>query len=126
MKESVEIIRAIEASGIEGAQLGIFCPGCGVAHFVNVLPYRDACPVWSWNGNRDTPTFSPSLLVTWNGSKRGDDDNQRHPHSEGGKRVCHSFVVDGQWQFLGDCTHRLRGQTVPIPAFRYYEEDAGA
>lgn len=28
---------------------------------------------------------------------------------------CHSFVVDGQMQFLGDCTHALAGQTVPIP-----------
>ena len=28
--------------------------------------------------------------------------------------VCHSFVSDGQWQFLGDCTHALAGQTVPV------------
>ena len=29
--------------------------------------------------------------------------------------VCHSFVVNGQIQFLPDCTHALAGQTVPIP-----------
>jgi hypothetical protein len=28
---------------------------------------------------------------------------------------CHSFLVDGQIQFLGDCTHALAGQTVPLP-----------
>lgn len=29
--------------------------------------------------------------------------------------VCHCFVADGAMQFLGDCTHALAGQTVPIP-----------
>lgn len=27
---------------------------------------------------------------------------------------CHSFIVNGQWQFLGDCAHALAGQTVPM------------
>ena len=31
--------------------------------------------------------------------------------------VCHSFVVDGRIQFLGDCTHELACQTVDIPDF---------
>lgn len=119
---AIEITRAIDVKGVDGAQLGIFCPGCGTAHFVNVKAWGDPAPIWKWNGNRDKPTFSPSLLVTWNGSKRGDDDSPRHPHSTDHKRVCHSFVVDGCWQFLSDCTHTLRGQTVPIPAFRYYDD----
>mgnify|MGYP007013250410 CR=1 FL=1 len=29
--------------------------------------------------------------------------------------VCHSFVVDGRMQMLGDCTHALAGQKVDIP-----------
>jgi hypothetical protein len=28
---------------------------------------------------------------------------------------CHSFVVEGQMQFLSDCTHEMAGQIVPIP-----------
>lgn len=31
--------------------------------------------------------------------------------------VCHSFVVDGRIQFLGDCTHELVDKTVDIPDF---------
>jgi len=31
--------------------------------------------------------------------------------------ICHSFVTDGQIQFLGDCTHKLAGRTVPLPAW---------
>lgn len=33
------------------------------------------------------------------------------------KTVCHSFITDGQIQFLNDCTHPLAGQTVPLPNF---------
>ena len=33
--------------------------------------------------------------------------------------VCHSFVTDGRIQFLGDCTHKLAGQTVNIPEWPY-------
>ena len=28
--------------------------------------------------------------------------------------VCHSFIRDGQWQFLADSTHALADQTVPM------------
>jgi hypothetical protein len=45
------------------------------------------------------------VLVTYEWGKDG----------EGGKDVCHSFVRDGQIQFLGDCTHALKGQTVERP-----------
>jgi hypothetical protein len=31
--------------------------------------------------------------------------------------VCHSFVREGQIQFLGDCTHAFAGQTVPMIPF---------
>lgn len=33
--------------------------------------------------------------------------------------VCHSFIKDGQIQYLDDCTHRLKNQTVPL---KPYEE----
>ncbi|MHC8396108.1 hypothetical protein ACYZT8_21075 [Pseudomonas sp. LB3P93] len=32
-----------------------------------------------------------------------------------GDCVCHSFVIDGCIQFLGDCTHELASQTVDLP-----------
>jgi hypothetical protein len=39
-------------------------------------------------------------------------------------RVCHSFVVDGRIQFLGDCTHHLAGQTVDLPPWPYSTEES--
>lgn len=77
---------------------------------------------WDFNGDFDRPTFSPSVKVEglqtqrdekgrWNGEYvRGADGNPL-------PRVCHSFVRDGQIQFLGDCSHTLAGQTVPLMPF---------
>ena len=112
----------------QGGLLTWWCPGCNSPHQVRaairepaiVTPdpadpdwtppreYYDARDgAWTWNGSATRPTFMPSVLVTYSGR----DANQ--PGSP--PAVCHSFVVDGQMQMLGDCTHALAGQTVPIP-----------
>lgn len=87
------------------------CPGCKTAHGIRnkaaTLPGEHDGPGWHWNGNAERPTFTPSVLVRYPGSDAGQDGAP--------PAVCHSFVVDGQMQFLTDCTHVLAGQTVPIP-----------
>lgn len=55
---------------------------------------------WTWNGSLDKPTIQPSIK-TW--SKNDGSD------------TCHSFVTDGKIQYLGDCFHELKGQTVELP-----------
>jgi hypothetical protein len=38
---------------------------------------------------------------------------------------CHSFLKDGQWQFLSDCAHAMAGQTVdmvPLPNYLNHGE----
>lgn len=64
------------------------CPGCE-------SPVR--IKGWLWNGNAEQPTFSPSILTTMHGHR------------------CHSFIRDGKIEFLNDCTHELKGQTVDLP-----------
>jgi hypothetical protein len=61
---------------------------------------------WQWDGNVDAPTLSPSIRssVNW-------------PAEDGGPEVCHHFLKAGVLQFLGDCTHDLKGQSVPLPDF---------
>ena len=79
----------------------LFCPGCQCGHVFYTQPwnYGDRPgPVWKFNNNLENPTFSPSLLI-----------NKSTP-----ERRCHSFVRDGQWQFLGDCYHNLAGKTVDL------------
>lgn len=76
------------------------CPGCNTVHTIFVAGNEK--PRWDWNGDREKPTFSPSILV----------QQDWGPNHE--QRICHSFVRDGQWQFLGDCTHELKGKTVDM------------
>ena len=76
---------------------GHYCPGCDMLHIFDSR--------WSFNGDMDKPTFSPSMLVqyTWG------------PENE--KKRCHYFLRAGQLQFLSDCTHHLVGQTVELPDY---------
>ena len=96
----------------EGGGLLFWCPGCDGAH--RVMIGAGPGPRWGYNGDPDAPTFTPSVLVTYNGPDAGKDrgDGRLAPPS-----VCHSFVRDGKIQFLRDCTHHLAGQTVDLPDF---------
>jgi hypothetical protein len=85
----------------EEGSLWFECPGCEMVHRIMHRPGPE--PRWGWNGNLESPTFTPSVLVRYSWSD--------------GDRVCHSFVTDGRIQFLGDCTHALAGQTVDLPAW---------
>ncbi len=89
----------------EGGRLTFWCPGCDRAHVVQVGDGRG--PRWCWTGGAERPTFRPSVLVRYDGADAGQDGAP--------PAVCHSFITDGQIQFLTDCTHALAGQTVPLP-----------
>lgn len=105
----------------EGGRLLFFCPGCNEAHQVTVGDGPG--PRWGFNGDYDRPTFTPSVLVRGYAVERDGDGKwtgqwKRDAAGNPVPSVCHSFVRDGQIQFLGDCTHALAGQTVPLEAFR--------
>ena len=34
--------------------------------------------------------------------------------TDGRRYVCHSFVTDGVWRYLGDSTHEQAGRSVPV------------
>lgn len=108
--------RATLAEAPDGQVLILRCPGCEDNHQVHVGR-------WSWNGDLEKVTLSPSLLVRaiqWD-TERHDRETfkrriERHPEVPAGEHtVCHSFVTDGRIQFLGDSTHVLSGQTVDLP-----------
>lgn len=62
---------------------------------------------WTWNGSVDSPTLRPSILTKVAGRKYLET-------GEYTEQICHSWVTDGKVQFLDDCTHELRGQTVEL------------
>jgi hypothetical protein len=74
-----------------------YCLPCGGAHRI----WTEGKLIWTFNGNVDAPTFSPSL---------------KHTRRFGGvfMRICHYFIEDGLIKYQADCTHELAGQTVEM------------
>lgn len=71
-------------------RLVFMCPACKCGHWFN--------DTWNFNGDMVNPTVTPSILTV------------------GAFGKCHSFITDGKIQFLDDCEHDLKGQTVPLTA----------
>lgn len=99
-----------------GMYYRFWCPGCRENHVVTVCD-DGSHPSWTFNGNPERPTFSPSIKVT--GTRMITDDERsrimRGELVEPEPRCCHSFVRDGRIEFLSDCTHHLAGKTVDLP-----------
>lgn len=99
---------------LEGGMVSFWCEGCEMYHGVTIDKTKS--PSWDFNGDYEKPTFSPSIRV-------------RIPHPEGysirdtapvgwnGKvvdHICHSFITDGEIQYLSDSTHELAGWTIDL------------
>lgn len=87
-----------------------WCPACEELHdFAVEQPFSNGAR-WFWceNENAEAPTFSPSMNITV-GPMPADSERP------GAIDVCHYFLSKGELCYLGDCTHRLAGQTVPLP-----------
>lgn len=122
-----------------GDSLFFWCPGCDDLHSVSVK-------LWEWDGDLIAPTISPSILVQGSvhmcpatyehyelcedpencgavGHVLMEDDKQGHMRKHVAEPPfgnCHSFLRNGQWEFLGDSTHKLAGknaQMVPLPVW---------
>lgn len=91
-----------------GGHIAHWCPACAELHeFAVDRAFRNGAR-WTFDGKPNAPTFSPSMNIRigpWPaGSKKA-----------GTVEVCHYFLKRGRLQYLGDCTHRLAGQTVDLP-----------
>lgn len=93
-----------------------FCRGCGGTHQV---PFDNSTGLnWSFNGNKEKPTFTPSLLNTWSANPEAKEEFKEWRK----ERRCHLFIVDGMIQYLSDCTHELAGQTIPMEEIEFLVE----
>lgn len=101
----------------DDGRLLFYCEGCQMLHGVTNS--------WSFNGDFEKPTFSPSVLVR--GTQRITDEEHdliiNGEHVEPKPFACHSFVTDGKIQYLNDCTHQLAGKTVELPNEEKWFED---
>lgn len=85
-------------------ELGFYCPGCKCKHFIsdqhtNIKAMGNG--PWTFNDNFEKPTINPSILVSFT-------------YNENIDYICHSFIKNGKIQYLFDCTHKLKGQTIEM------------
>lgn len=95
----------------DDGMIGIYCPGCATHHVIATKVPLENGACWTFNNDFESPTFSPSLLVRTGKYVPGHEDFD----NEGLSSICHSFIKEGMIQFLDDCTHELKGQTVNLP-----------
>lgn len=95
------VVHTVSNPGQHGAKFLIFCPGCNCCH-----GWNDG---WTFDGNLDSPSVSPSLLVSHLPNKINDEIVYNG--------ICHSFIRNGNIEFLSDCTHKLASQTVKLKAW---------
>lgn len=123
-------LRHVDDHGHHYEALMFVCPGCatpytfpdGTEHTpsgVHMLPVSgdaNGRPVWTWDGNLEAPTLSPSIAT------------KIHPYDEQSRPLgfCHSYLRGGVFEFLTDSTHKYSGQHVPMPDLpRWAEDDDG-
>lgn len=99
----------------DSGEVFFICPGCGLGH---CLPTAEGkSPRWGFNGSKDRPTLSPSILAK--GVELLTEDEVAIVEQGGTVKprpvTCHSFVREGRIEFLADSTHKLAGQTVDLP-----------
>ncbi len=79
-----------------------WCPGCQELHAFAVDQPLSNGARWSFNGDIEKPTFSPSMNYVGH---------------------CHYTITAGMIQFHGDSVHALKGQTVPLPELPAHSRD---
>jgi hypothetical protein len=94
---------------VEGAGYSFHCPGCGQHH---VFYTEGDGPKWSFNGDTDRPTFSPSLKNSHPGQPAVEDPEK--PEEAIPAFCCHLHVENGVLKYCPDCTHAFAGLNVPM------------
>jgi hypothetical protein len=108
----------VDAPVAEATHVKLNFPGpVGALHLpVIIKGIRDGTNCWTWNGDTEKPTLRPSVLTE--GTERITDEEHAILMASGKVEPrsyrCHTWVNDGKAQFLDDCSHDLRGQTVDM------------
>lgn len=74
------------------------CPGCGHSH---AFYTSEGKPRWTFDGNMEKPTFTPSMNVKWSRTVDGQVIQR-----------CHFILTAGVFHFLTDCTHQAAGTSI--------------
>ena len=81
-------------ANVGDGMLSHYCPGCKSIHLIAVHEPFENGAQWTFDGNAESPTFSPSINIVG---------------------YCHYFIRAGKVEFCSDSKHHLAGQTVDLP-----------
>lgn len=97
------------ADGYTAGGLAHWCPACESMHAFAIDGKNWNGAQWTWDGNVEAPTFTPSMNITIN--------PPGHPHYQADVETsrCHYFLRAGVLEYLGDCTHALANQKINLP-----------
>lgn len=110
------MLRRVTEGELAYQTLMFWCPGCErpgddgqMFGGLHMLPVNSTLksPSWEWDGDLQAPTLSPSILSRY--------DYFTGPDTAPRAVICHSYLRDGIFEFLGDCTHPLAGRKVSMP-----------
>lgn len=108
-------LRRIGSNPSYSGGLAHWCPACAEVHVFTIEGKNSSGAAWTWNGNIDKPTFTPSMLI-----RTGPRPTVPVGRPDAGRvDVCHYILTDGVINYCGDCTHGLAGQSVPLPDWPY-------
>ena len=101
--------RVDRSDGYTAGGLAHWCPACEGMHQFALDGKNSSGAQWTWDGNVEMPSFSPSMNI------RVNMPDMRGYQPDAMNSVCHYFLKAGVIQYLGDCTHAMKGQNVPLP-----------
>lgn len=75
---------------------------------------------WTFNNNLISPTFSPSVRHYY-------DTYDEVTRTKTGEIItCHYFIVEGKFNYCGDCQHKLNSQQgVSMVSFEHAPDELG-
>jgi hypothetical protein len=88
----------LQTTDTEGDYLH-YCPACRQMHLINTRRKNQNGAQWTFDGNMEKPTFSPSINIL----------------KEGGGSQCHYFIQVGYILYAQDSHHDMKGQTIEMP-----------
>ena len=99
MGQAGKYLRTFGYGNKEGYKNGVgyshYCPGCELLHVFAVSePFSNGAK-WTFNGDLEKPSFSPSMNI--------------------GPNWCHYYLTNGMLIFSASKGHSLTGKTVPLP-----------
>ena len=86
------------SNSVDGSQHGYshWCPACDELHYIQTVGHV----TWTFNGNIEKPTFTPSLKHTMN--------NYDY--------CCHYVITDGKIYYDKDCSNeQYRNRVIDLP-----------